>query len=210
MTLSHSNEQLNHRNVAEKCREKIESIGLPPAERADLIEVLSSKFAPDRYTPIIHYGRHVLGMSERAIHDMVQEVAFRCLEVGCKGKMLERLVETYPFLEDAVRSRVMRKYRLQLDDLPPWEDEQACILYDAPLSQDHRVARMVEVQRDIVMAMGAESHTPIHDQQQPSADPGFEGDHPDSEEADDAARDDGGNSEGDDDLVCGAHLRAFL
>lgn len=198
----------NHRVVAEKCREKIESIGLPPAERADLVEVLSSRFAPDRYTPVIHYGRHILGMSNRAVDGLLQEVAFRCLEVGCKGKMLERLVEAHPFLRDAIQSRVMRKYRLNVDDLPPWEDEQECIMYDAPLSQDYRVIRSVEVQRHVELAGGRVSQPPIpalnqHSaQSQSGADMDInEGDHPVNDMTEEVADEQAEDQDDEDDLV---------
>jgi hypothetical protein len=135
------------RIFVERCQQKIESIGLPPVERHDLLEVLSSKFAPERFQGIIMYGRLSLGMSNRAIDDLVREVAFRCLEIGCKGKMLKKLVELYPPVEDAIRRRVMQKYRLMVEDLPPWEDEEACLLYEAPLCQDFLSPRTPIIER---------------------------------------------------------------
>ncbi|KAI0345775.1 hypothetical protein BDW22DRAFT_1467054 [Trametopsis cervina] len=125
-----------HAIFVEKCREKIESIGLPPVERRDLLDVLSSKFVPERFSGIIEYGRLALSMSSRAIEELVKELAYRCLEIGCKGKMLKRLVELYPVLDEAIRLRIMQKYKLAVDDLPPWGDEEACQAYEAPLCRD--------------------------------------------------------------------------
>lgn len=195
----------NPRAVAEKCREKIESIGLPPAERSDLVELLSNNFAPERFTPVIYYGRHILGMASRAIDDLLQEVAYRCLEVGCKGIMLQNLANEYPFLEDAIKSHVMRKYRLHLDDLPPWEDEQACMLYEAPLSQEYRNLRPVEVHRALSGGSVIHAIAPVPAQHvmepQANADAGVEDDSQDKETTSDAAKEHSGDQEEDDDLV---------
>ncbi|KAI0699093.1 Squalene/phytoene synthase-domain-containing protein [Cytidiella melzeri] len=136
-----------YRAFGERCQQKIESIGLPPVDRHDLLEVLSSKFAPERFQGVIMYGRLILGMSSRAVDDLVREVSFRCLEIGCKGKMLKKIVELYPFVADAIRRRVMEQYRLNVDDLPPWEDENACLLYEAPLCQDFVVPRATLIER---------------------------------------------------------------
>ena len=131
----------------DKCQQKIESISLAPVKRLDLLEVLSSKFAPEKFQGILIYGQLNLGMSSKAVDELVREVAFRCLEVGCKGKMLKKIVELHPPVEDALRRRVMEKYRLTVDDLPPWEDEDSCMLYEAPLCQDFLVPRATMIER---------------------------------------------------------------
>lgn len=130
------------RNYVDNCTEKIEAISLDPVQRSDLVEVLASKFAPDRFRGVLEYGRVALGMSKAEIEDLVQEVAFRCLEIGCKGKMLERLVECYPSLDDAIRVQVLRKFKLDIGDLPPCNDTRACMMYEAPLCQDFVMPRM--------------------------------------------------------------------
>ncbi|THH01557.1 hypothetical protein EW026_g1174 [Hermanssonia centrifuga] len=123
-------------------RGKIESIGLHPIKRADLLEVLASRFAPERLNGVLEYGRSILGLSRNEIEGVLQELAFRCLEIGCKGKLLKKLVELYPFLADAIRERVLKKYKIDLDDLPPWQDEVACSMFEAPLCQDFMVPKM--------------------------------------------------------------------
>lgn len=129
------------RSYVENCIEKVQAIKLDPVQRSDLVEVLASKFAPDRFKGILDYGRHALGMSKHEIEELAHEVAFKCLEIGCKGKMLQRLVEVYPSLHDAIRVQVLRKYRLDVGDLPPSNDTRACMMYEAPLCQDFVMPR---------------------------------------------------------------------
>lgn len=135
------------RNYVEVCKEKIESIGLAPVKRADLIEVLSSKFTPEKFRGILDYGRFVLGMSKGEVEDLAQEVAFKCLEIGCKGKMLQKLVELYPFITDAIRVHVLKTYRLDVSNLPSAEDVAGCTLYEAPLCQDFVMPRLTFAER---------------------------------------------------------------
>jgi hypothetical protein len=130
------------RNYVENCMAKIESIGLGPVKRADLVDVLSNKFAPERFRGVLDFGRVALGMSKAEVENLIQEVAFRCLEIGCKGRMLMRMVELHPFLEDAIRVHVVRNYRLDVGDLPPSDDVNGCVLYEAPLCQDFMTPRM--------------------------------------------------------------------
>lgn len=59
--------------------------------------------------------------------------------------MLKALVASYPFLEDAIRLRVVKKYKLNLDDLPPPQDEAACNAYKAPY------VRTIPRRRDIAI-----------------------------------------------------------
>ncbi|PSR74795.1 hypothetical protein PHLCEN_2v9509 [Hermanssonia centrifuga] len=135
-------EALSCRHYVQSCRGKIESIGLHPIKRADLLEVLASRFAPERLNGVLEYGRSILGLSRNEIEGVLQELAFRCLEIGCKGKLLKKLVELYPFLADAIRERVLKKYKIDLDDLPPWQNEVACSMFEAPLCQDFMVPKM--------------------------------------------------------------------
>ena len=146
---------ISHKQYVQTCKETIESIGLAPVKRTDLLDVLSNSFAPEPFDGIIEYGRTVLDMSRNEIEGLVQEVAFRCLENGCKGKMLAQLKETYPFLVDAIRERVVEKYKLGLDDLPPWQDEAACSAFEAPLARDFTQPRRCAADS------GGEAH-PVH------------------------------------------------
>lgn len=118
------------------CKERIIAAGLAPVKRIDLLEVLANKFAPDRFQGILEYGKAVMDMSKGEIEGLLQEVAIRCLETGCKGKMLKKLMETHPWLDDVIRARVMKHLRLNVDDLPHWEDDEGCAAYNAPLSRN--------------------------------------------------------------------------
>ncbi|KAI0086520.1 hypothetical protein BDY19DRAFT_1093207 [Irpex rosettiformis] len=135
------------RAFVDKCQQRVESIGLPPIERRDLLDVLRSKFAPERFQGILMYGRLILGMSTKAMDELIREAAYTCLEVGCKGKMLRKIIELFPPVEDSLRRRVMEVYRLSVEDLPPWEDEDACVLYEAPLCQDFLIPRATMIER---------------------------------------------------------------
>ena len=134
-------------DYVEKCAAKIEDIGLGPVTRADLVEVLCSKFAPDRFKGILEYGSKQMRMSEQDVEELVLEVALRCLEIGCKGRMLERLDLAYPFLRDAIRVQVMKCYRLDVADLPPAEDAAACVMFEVPLCQDFVMPRVTLTER---------------------------------------------------------------
>lgn len=128
---------LNVPSFVPACKEKIEALGLDPVKRTDLLEVLANNFAPEHFGGILEFGRAELKMSRNEVEGLVQELAFRCLESCYKGKMLKRLLEGYPFLDDMVRERVMNTYRLKLDDLPPWDDEKAVSAYQAPLCRQN-------------------------------------------------------------------------
>lgn len=120
-----------------QCKEKIESIGIGPVTRDDLRNVLLNKFVPERFVGVLEYGREVLQLSKSELEDLVREVAFGCLEIGCKGKMLKKLVDTYEHLSDEVAMFLLRNYRLSLEDLPYLTEgganEKACRDYEAPL-----------------------------------------------------------------------------
>ncbi|KAI0947141.1 hypothetical protein AcV7_009642 [Taiwanofungus camphoratus] len=119
-----------------QCKEKINNMGLSPLTRKDLFDVLVNKFAPDRFGGILEYARVVVGLDKKEMDELVQDVAIACLEIGCKGKMLKKLVESFDFLADAIASHVLRIYRLDLNDLPPSEDINACRNFEAKLCRD--------------------------------------------------------------------------
>ncbi|KAI0761934.1 hypothetical protein BD413DRAFT_616676 [Trametes elegans] len=120
----------------EACHEEIEEMGLGPLTRKDITDVLLSKFVPERFGGILEYARSVVEMDKGEMDRTLTDVALGCLEIGCKGKMLKRLVEAYEFLGDAVAAHLVKNYRISIDDLPPAEDERACREYTAPLCAD--------------------------------------------------------------------------
>ncbi|PCH40094.1 hypothetical protein WOLCODRAFT_136650 [Wolfiporia cocos MD-104 SS10] len=118
------------------CKDKIEGMGLCPVTRTDLFNVLVNKFTPDRFGGIIEYGRVVAGLGRKDIDGLLHDVAIACLEVGCKGKMLKKLVETDETLSDVLAAHIIRNFRLDLDDLPLSEDVKACEEYQARLCRN--------------------------------------------------------------------------
>lgn len=136
---------LNVPSFVPTCKEKIESLGLAPVKRTDLLEALANNFAPEHFGGILEFGRVEMKMSRNEIEGLVQELAFRCLESCFKGKMLKRLLEGYPFLDDLVRERVMQHYRLKLEELPAWDDDKAISAYQAPLCRDYSVQRLFSI-----------------------------------------------------------------
>ncbi|GBE84947.1 hypothetical protein SCP_0701290 [Sparassis crispa] len=123
------------------CKEKVQSMGLSPVTRCDLVDVLVNKFVPDRFWGVLEYGRVVLGLEQKEEEELLQDVALKCLEISCKGKMLKRLVESHPFLSDVIASHVLHNFRIDLDDLPPSEDENACHEFEARLCRDFVTVR---------------------------------------------------------------------
>ena len=120
----------------EKCEGKIEKLGLGPITRQDLLDVLTNKFAPDNFGGILEYGRTVVGLSAQDMDELRRATALASLEIGCKGRMLDRLVKLDPSLKNDIARHVLRNMRLDVEDLPPSEDEEACRRYEARLCRD--------------------------------------------------------------------------
>ncbi|RPD62424.1 hypothetical protein L226DRAFT_332261 [Lentinus tigrinus ALCF2SS1-7] len=120
----------------ENCSDKINDLNLGPLTRKDITEILLSKFVPERFGGILQYARSIMQLSPREMRGVLTDVALACLEIGCKGKMLAKLVETYDYLEDIIATHIVKNYRIQVEDLPPPEDEAACKTYTAPLCAD--------------------------------------------------------------------------
>ncbi|TBU28609.1 hypothetical protein BD311DRAFT_694525 [Dichomitus squalens] len=120
----------------ESCSDEIEDMNLGPLTRKDIVDILLSKFVPERFGGILEYARSVLDLDKEAMRCVITEVALGCLEIGCKGRMLAKLVATYSYLSDVIASHIVKTYRIQLEDLPPAEDEKACKEFAAPLCAD--------------------------------------------------------------------------
>jgi hypothetical protein len=115
---------------------KFEALGLAPLTRKDIVNVLLNPFV-EKFSIIVEYSKAHVGLGARDVRELVEEVAIKCLEVGCKGKMLKRLVDGYPMLRNTIAKVVIERYQLDLDDLPSHEDEDACRVYEARLCRDY-------------------------------------------------------------------------
>lgn len=139
---------------------KFDTLGLTPLSRKDIFNVLLNPFI-EKYNAVIEYAKVEVGMRTKEVRDLVEEVAIRCLEVGCKGKMLKRLVEDFPMLKSTIVKAVLEKYQLNLQDLPRWEeDEEACRTFRARLCRDYepRISEGVGSDEDFIMGDEAESN----------------------------------------------------
>lgn len=151
--LSSSN-PTSERTTPAALKTKFEALGLTPLSRKDILAVLLNPFV-EKYSIIIEYAKTVIGLNSKEVSDLVEEVALKCLEVQCKGKLLKRLVEDFPGLKNKIASVVLENYSLGLEDLPSYEDEEACAHYHARLCRDHvfpRLSAMDEYdEEDVVM-----------------------------------------------------------
>ncbi|KAF8967162.1 hypothetical protein BDZ97DRAFT_570221 [Flammula alnicola] len=124
-------------------RARLETLGLTPITRRDALNVLVNPFV-ERYSSVINFARHEIGvkddgskgMSSHQIHSLVEEVAARCLEIACKGKLLKSLNEGFPHLRHTITKLALQKYQLDLEDVPSWEDGSDCQSYIAKLCRD--------------------------------------------------------------------------
>lgn len=99
----------------------------------------------DRCTTIFDYMRSEMasseegrrGMSEQEIQEIVDNVAARLLEVDCKGRMLERLHDNHPSVNETIVKTVITKHRIELEDLPEISDAVACRSYQSLLCREH-------------------------------------------------------------------------
>ncbi len=131
-----SEQSVSLARYVEACHDDIEEMSLGPLTRKDITGVLLSKFVPERFGGILEYARAILKLGKGEMDGIVTDVALGCLEIGCKGRMLKKLVEAHEFLSPVVAAHIVKRYRIDLDDLPPMEDEKACKEYTAPLCVD--------------------------------------------------------------------------
>ncbi|GLB38316.1 hypothetical protein LshimejAT787_0501810 [Lyophyllum shimeji] len=123
---------------------KLEALNLTPLTREDVLNILVNPFV-DRYQVLLDYAKWELGKKEdgtkglgpKEFRGLVGDVVSRCLEVGCKGKLLKKLQEGYSFVTDQITKAVQEKYQIFIDDLPAWEDYDACAKFEAKLCRDY-------------------------------------------------------------------------
>lgn len=131
-----SEQSVSLARYVEACHDEIEEMNLGPLTRKDITDVLLSKFVPERFGGILEYARAIVKLGKGEMDGIVTDVALGCLEIGCKGRMLKKLVEAHEFLGPVVATHIVKRYRIDIDDLPPMEDEKACKEYSAPLCVD--------------------------------------------------------------------------
>ncbi|TFK52615.1 hypothetical protein OE88DRAFT_1807498 [Heliocybe sulcata] len=121
-------------------KSKLDALGLTPLSRKDIYDVLLNPFV-ERYTPILEYGKVEVGLDSSGVKSLLEDVALKCLEINCKGKMLKKLLADHEWLKDTITQVVPQRYQIRLEDLPPAQDEKACAAYEATLCRDFVVSR---------------------------------------------------------------------
>ncbi|KAF8903160.1 hypothetical protein CPB84DRAFT_1728604 [Gymnopilus junonius] len=107
---------------------KLDLLGLTPVTKRDIFNVLVNPFV-EKFNTIMNFARAEVsttdegskGMSPIEIEALVEEVADKCLEIACKGKLLRRLHELFPALKSSLAPLIVEKYRINIEDLPSWE-----------------------------------------------------------------------------------------
>jgi hypothetical protein len=150
---------------------KFEQLGLLPLTRKDIYNIMTNPFV-ERYAPVSEFAVREMGFDDKEMKELIEEVAIRCLEVGCKvslmvlvfsdsltldkqGKMLRRLLIDFPFLHDTIATVIMQRYQISQDDLPLPEDEKSCVAYEARLCRDFIMLRFSDIQ-DVPVGSEAE------------------------------------------------------
>ncbi|KAF8195571.1 hypothetical protein BJ912DRAFT_1021259 [Pholiota molesta] len=124
-------------------RSKLEAIGLGPITRRDIVNILVNPFV-ERYNAVINFARQEVNMGDDGLKglipqetdEIVEEVAARCLEIACKGKLLKTLAEGFPHLKHTVARLTLQKYQISIEDVPSWEDGADNEAYGAKLCRD--------------------------------------------------------------------------
>ncbi|KAF8073689.1 hypothetical protein FPV67DRAFT_1576507 [Lyophyllum atratum] len=123
---------------------KLEALNLTPVSREDVFNILINPFV-DRYQVLLDYAKWELGekeggkkgMAPKEFRGLVGDVVSKCLEVACKGKLLKKLQEGYSFVPDAIIKAVQGKFQIAIEDLPNWDDFDACAAFEAKLCRDY-------------------------------------------------------------------------
>jgi len=137
-----------------RLKSKLEPLGLLPITRQDVYNVMINPFV-EKYQSILEFARTEVGLSQKEIGVLVQEVAVRCLSEGCKarfsfspgaltilnrvlqGKILSKLYESFPGVHDVIVANTLARFRIDVDNLPSWEDTDSASSYRAPLCRDY-------------------------------------------------------------------------
>ncbi|PFH54082.1 hypothetical protein AMATHDRAFT_53891 [Amanita thiersii Skay4041] len=134
---------LNHASQTSPIQ-SLEVLGVTPITRSDICEVFMSPFV-ERHINVMPVARRMVvkadqskGLSEEEVQELLFDVAVRCLEVGCKGKFLDKILHEYPAVMNVVESAILDRYWIKVEDLPSWdENPEAASSFTAKLSHDY-------------------------------------------------------------------------
>lgn len=69
-----------------RLKSKLEPLGLLPITKQDIFNVMINPFV-EKYQSILEFARTEVGLGQKEIGILVQEVAVRCLSEGCKVRL---------------------------------------------------------------------------------------------------------------------------
>lgn len=86
-----------------RLKSKLEPLGLLPITKQDIFNVMINPFV-EKYQSILEFARTEVGLSQKEIGMLVQDVAVRCLAEGCKV-CLFRFSQCQLFANEGYRGR---------------------------------------------------------------------------------------------------------
>ncbi|OJA08806.1 hypothetical protein AZE42_01301 [Rhizopogon vesiculosus] len=122
-------------NPSGTLKSKLEPLGLLPLKRKDIVDILTNPFV-EKHSALVDFAKDEMDLSPNEIKDILQEVAVKCLKIGSKGKTLKKLVDCHSYLLAVLQENAVQRYTINLDNLPPSDDEDACAAFEAPLCRD--------------------------------------------------------------------------
>lgn len=135
LTACLSDNALVQPNSSGTLKNKLEPLGLLPLTRKDIVDILTNPFV-EKHSAVVDFAKDEMNLNSSDIKDILQEVAVKCLKIGSKGKTLKKLVDCHPYLHAVLQENAVQRYAINLDDLPPYDDEEACATYEALLCRD--------------------------------------------------------------------------
>ncbi|KIY72526.1 hypothetical protein CYLTODRAFT_449880 [Cylindrobasidium torrendii FP15055 ss-10] len=99
---------------------EITRLKLGPVTKTDMKSLMISPWM-EKFEGLVNYMRKEVisdqasrGLTSAEIFSLMDEVAVRCLEINCKGKMLKKMVDNFPSVREAIMSAIQH-HRIYLD-----------------------------------------------------------------------------------------------
>ncbi|KAF8631081.1 hypothetical protein AX15_002682 [Amanita polypyramis BW_CC] len=123
---------------------KLETLGVTPITLDDIQEVLMNSFM-ERYEVVTNYAKRMVakedgtkGLSDADVLELLSDVSTRCLELGFKGRFLDRICQDNSEVTKVLERYVLDHYQVEPDNLPSWEDDlKVASTYESKLSRDY-------------------------------------------------------------------------
>jgi len=124
-------------------RAKLEGLGMLPLTRRDIYNILVNPFV-DKFTSLLDFAKEEVslkedgskGMTSTEIEKLVEEVATKCVEIACKGKLLKKLYESFPIVKNVITNLVLSTYQVKVEDFLSSDSDSETPSYMATLCRD--------------------------------------------------------------------------